>query len=229
LAAGYEAFAPPAFPPSPFLASPPPAEAPPPPASDSSCAAQEEIEDSGSIVAMNTGDFGALGWGAVSLVCNLFLIPSVLAWVCGVRDLRMTQGVTTPEASSIRTKAIFGLILGSVGPAMLVGMVFIAIVAAALTPSHEPYDYDPYGPSYESAYPYNPGAYDPGVYAPGTYDPGTYDPGTYDPGTYDPGTYDASNPGTADEQMQQLLRILEEMEQPPPVADVPRESNVPVP
>ena len=72
-----------------------------------------------------------LGLGIMSLMCNFFLIPGILAWIFGNSDLKkMSAGTMDPEGKGL-TQA--GMILGIVSTALvallLVFYVFLIVIA----------------------------------------------------------------------------------------------------
>jgi hypothetical protein len=74
--------------------------------------------------------------GILSLVCNVMLVPGILAWIFGRADLKqMDAGRMDPEGRGL-TQA--GMILGIIatvmvglGLLMYVGVIFLVIIAAA--------------------------------------------------------------------------------------------------
>ncbi|MCZ7682860.1 MAG: hypothetical protein M5U28_30295 [Sandaracinaceae bacterium] len=109
----------------------------------------------------SSSSFGPLGWGVVSLFCNVLFIPSILAITGGIRDLRSVSaaralGVHDASDSDRQTKAIFAIVLGAMHPVLLLcvlGLVVLGGVVGALTAArYDPSDHprDDYG--YEDDY-----------------------------------------------------------------------------
>lgn len=98
----------------------------------------------------SSSSFGPLGWGVVSLFCNVLFIPSILAITGGIRDLRSVSaaralGVHDPADADRQTKAVFAIVLGAMHPVLLVGIIGVVVVGGvvgALTAaSYDPIDY----------------------------------------------------------------------------------------
>ncbi|MGE3629924.1 MAG: hypothetical protein AB7P00_08420 [Sandaracinaceae bacterium] len=77
------------------------------------------------------GSWSPLQLGVMSLLCDVLLIPTVLALVRGVRDLREVArreafGLYRDEHAEVRTSAIAGMSLAALRPAIVLLVVFVA-------------------------------------------------------------------------------------------------------
>lgn len=109
------------------------------------------------IASGSSSGFGALGWGVLSLLCNPFLIPSLLAIVGGLKELKSLELYEPAARSTRKTQAILGIVLGAVWPTFIVGAVGLAMTTAIFAPRpdySQPYYDDPYydDPYYDDYY-----------------------------------------------------------------------------
>ncbi len=100
--------------------------------------------------------FGPLGWGICSLFCNVMFIPSFLAITGGLRDLRALReereaGLVDSSYGNRQSTAIFAIVLGSLHPLALVGLLGLAVLGGIIGALRQP-SYDDY--SYEDDYDY---------------------------------------------------------------------------
>ena len=118
------------------------------------CASCESVELGRNTRSLSSGTFGPLGWGAVSMVCNPFFIPSILAITGGYRELqtiKALEGAGERMTAGARTNAIVAIILGSFHPVLVVGLIGFVMVAAVFgaafgpEPGYDDYAYDDYG------------------------------------------------------------------------------------
>ncbi len=87
-----------------------------------------------SIEAARDKKWSPLQLGLLSLVCDVMLIPSVLAIARAVSELRAVSrheaaGVWRPEHERARTGAVFGILAGAARPALL-GLVMVAALTS---------------------------------------------------------------------------------------------------
>jgi hypothetical protein len=130
----------------------------------------------------------ALVWGMLSLICNPFFIPSILAIVGGIRELQTIALVEPAQRSSHQVQGIIAIVLGAFWPTILIGVIGLGILAVAadeFSRGHrDPYYDDPYNePYYPNEYEeleYDRPAYDDPIYAP-VYDDPAYAPVYGDP------------------------------------------------
>jgi hypothetical protein len=110
------------------------------------------------------GGFGPLGWSLLSLVCNPFMLFSILGIVGGFKELSSLKSLGREYVGAAyegaRIKAIFAIVVGFLQPAIVLGVFGLAVLVAALSPSsrYDSYYDDPYYPSYND--PYYPSSYD---------------------------------------------------------------------
>ncbi len=123
------------------------------------CEAGEMLREADHQSAASSG-VGALGWGMLSLVCNPFFIPSILAITGGVRELQTLAIVAPEQRSGRQVQGIIAIGLGAFWPVIFVGMIGLGVlgmIAGAFTagsyddPYSDPYYDDPYYDDY--AYP----------------------------------------------------------------------------
>lgn len=81
--------------------------------------------------------------GLFSIVCDVMLIPSIMAITRGFGELRQVTrheeaGVWRPEHERVRTGAVFGLLAGAARPAIL-ALVFAAALASPPAGAREPF------------------------------------------------------------------------------------------
>ena len=156
-----------------------------------SCEARESIRDANAAAIGSTMGLGPLGWGVVSLFCNVLFIPSILAITSGISDLRRLKEPGVRESlgdrqSSVHSKAVVGIVLAFVHPLLVVGIVCLALVGGIVGAMNQP-SYDSYDDSYLND-PYGNGAYDP-YGGTGAYDPNGYGSPYGGTGAYDPNGY----------------------------------------
>lgn len=132
------------------------------------CESQQLAREAQAAASFSSSSMGPMGWAIVSLFCNFFFIPSMLAITGGLRDLSALKkaralGVETPGESDRRTKAILAIVLGAFHPLLAVAaiglVVVIAVVGVLTAPDYEPYEYDD-GYAYEDGYGYDDYDYD---------------------------------------------------------------------
>lgn len=96
-----------------------------------------------SIEAARDKKWSPLQLGLFSVVCDVMLIPSVLAIVRAVSELRAVArheaaGVWRPEHARVRTGAVFGMLAGAARPALL-GLVMVAALTSPRAGAREPF------------------------------------------------------------------------------------------
>lgn len=95
------------------------------------------------------GKYSPLALGAISLVCDPLLIPSILAMRRGVSELREVarrerEGHWGDEHRDVRTGAVWGIVLGGARPALVVFFAIAVMFLDAWAPGHA----EPWRPPY---------------------------------------------------------------------------------
>lgn len=83
------------------------------------------------------GKWSPLQLGLLSLLCDVLMIPTILAISRGLGDLRTVarrerDGYWDPEHPQARTGAVWGILLGAARPLLVVGFFLVAFLGVAL-------------------------------------------------------------------------------------------------
>ncbi|MGA9525366.1 MAG: alpha/beta hydrolase-fold protein, partial [Myxococcaceae bacterium] len=74
---------------------------------------------------------GPLGWGLLSLACNVMFLPSLFAWVTGLQTLAdLRRAGARPASPGSRWQAWTGVVLGAVWPVGLAAGLIVGILMA---------------------------------------------------------------------------------------------------
>ncbi len=97
------------------------------------------------------GKYSPLALGAISLVCDPLLIPSILAMRRGVSELREVarrerEGHWGDDHRDVRTGAVWGIVLGGARPALVVFFAIAVMFLDAWTPEYSQPWRPPYRP-----------------------------------------------------------------------------------
>ena len=87
------------------------------------------------------GRWSPLQLGLMSLICDIFMIPTVLAISRGLADLREVvrrerEGYWDPEHPEVRTSAVWGALLGAARPLLVVFLILVVTLGVALEPAN---------------------------------------------------------------------------------------------
>ncbi|MCA9608517.1 MAG: hypothetical protein KC619_23090 [Myxococcales bacterium] len=98
-----------------------------------------------SIEGMRGKKWSPLQLGLFSIVCDVMLIPSIMAITRGLGELREVgkreaAGVWRPEHERVRTGAVFGLLAGAARPAVL-ALIFVAAFASPRAQPRAPFGF----------------------------------------------------------------------------------------
>lgn len=98
-------------------------------------------------VARRGDRWSPLALGVLSLVCDVIFIPTILTIVRAIGELREVgrreaEGLWSDEHPTVRTGAVFGIVLAAVRPAVIVFAFAVAGLAAHMAPHDVSVSYD---------------------------------------------------------------------------------------